>query len=440
MNYTETMAYLYANVPMFHTQGARAYKPDLGNIQVLDKAFEHPHKSFITIHIAGTNGKGSVSHMLASVLMSAGYKTGLYTSPHLYNFRERIRVNGQMISEEEVTQFIETSIPVIEQIQPSFFEVVTEMAFDAFARHQIDVAVIETGLGGRLDATNIIQPVLSIITNIGLDHTDLLGDTISKIAFEKAGIIKPHTPVIIGEWNDESAPVFMEKAQKQSAPISFASKEYSVQLNEWQPNKQFFNILKNNTLQFKHLEVGLSGLYQATNSASVLCAIEILNQKGFHISENAVLQGFARVSGQTGLQGRWQQIGQHPLAFCDTAHNAHGLKEVMKTVNAMQYNQLYIVLGMVKDKDIAQALSVLSTKAHYIFTQANIPRALDSEQLKSKAEFVGLSGETEPSVAKAWQKALAQANGNDLIIVCGSNFVVGELLEYLQNEKCDTFV
>jgi len=407
MIYSEAIDYLYRQAPMFQQHGAKAYKSGLENTVALDAVFNHPHRAYKTIHVAGTNGKGSTSHLLASVLQCAGYKVGLYTSPHLRDFRERIRVNGAMISEQAVVAFVEAHQALVEELQPSFFEITTALAFRYFAQQQVDVAVIEVGLGGRLDCTNIIAPELAIITNISLDHTDLLGNTLEKIAAEKAGIIKPNTPVVIGETQPESAPIFRNVARAQNAPILFAETE-----------------LVGNPLP----TCALKGIYQVKNSRTVLVALAQLHQKGFDITDAAIEQGFLEVVERTGLQGRWQVLGNKPTIVCDTGHNEGGIRLVVEQLAQQSFERLHIVFGMVSDKKIDHVLALLPKNAVYYFTKAHIPRALDEKILQAQAATFGLAGTSYTSVNEALEAAKKNASERDFIFVGGSNFVVAEII------------
>ena len=429
--YQEILDYLYSQLPMFQRTGPAAYKDNLDNTIRLDEMFDHPHRSFRSIHVAGTNGKGSVSHILASVLQEAGYKTGLYTSPHLKDFRERIRVNGEMISEEAVVQFTESfqEKNETEKMEPSFFELTVSMAFDYFRTMQVDVAVIEVGLGGRLDSTNIITPEVSVITNISFDHTALLGKTLPKIAAEKAGIIKPGIPVVIGETNTETSPVFIEFDHRLNAPISFADQEYQTNYSMLTINrKQSLNIQSNGNLVFPELLVDLLGIYQRHNVPTVLKSIDILNIKGWNLTEDILRRGLANTMRNTGLMGRWQIIGNNPLVVCDTGHNEAGIKMVVEQINQTAWKNLHIVIGMVNDKDQNEVLALLPANAQYYFTKAEIPRATEPEELSAKASHFGLTGDCYPTVRQALSAALANAGENDLVFVGGSTFVVAEIL------------
>lgn len=429
MNYKETIDFLYAQLPIFQRDGASAYKANLNNTLALDEVLDHPHTKFKTIHVAGTNGKGSVSHTLASVLQKQGYKVGLYTSPHLKDFRERIRVNGEMVHEEFVVNFAEKVLPFIASNRPSFFEITVGMAFSYFAHSKVDIAVIEVGLGGRLDSTNIITPTLSIITNIGYDHTALLGETIPLIAGEKAGIIKESVPVVIGRKQDETQSVFEKTALDKKSHIIFASEIYSAeQAMISLSHKQVFNFYKNGELQYPNLNCDLMGTYQKENLATILCAIDVLNKNGIIINKDAVYDGIASVTETTSLQGRWQTIGHNPQIICDTGHNEDGIKQVVTQLNNMAYKQLHFILGMVNDKDHTSVLKLLPKNATYYFTKAKIPRSLNENLLQIEAKKHGLAGETYGSVELAIKNAKKNADVNDLIFIGGSTFVVAEAL------------
>ncbi len=432
MNYQEAIDFLYARLPMFHRIGSAAYKDSLVNTLLMDAFFGHPHQNFKTIHVAGTNGKGSVSHMLAAVFQKAGYKTGLYTSPHLVDFRERIKVNGEMISKDEVTEWVEKYAVKhnLWNIEPSFFELTVAMAFDFFARQKVDIAVIEVGLGGRLDSTNIITPEIGVITNISLDHTQLLGETLDKIAFEKAGIIKPNVPVVIGETNASTEVVFRSMAESKNAPIFFADQEYKTEYSLLSMDgKQVLNISKNGKPVYKKLKLDLLGNYQQRNVPTVLQTIEILINKGWKIDNEAIHSGLSEAAKITGLMGRWQIIGNNPLIVCDTGHNEDGLKMVMEQIRNTAYKKLHIVFGVVADKDLKRVLEMLPVDATYYFTKANLPRALNERELMKQAAEFGLNGESYSSVIEAFETAKLKAGRNDFIFVGGSTFVVAEILQ-----------
>jgi len=429
--YQEVLDFLYGQLPMFQRTGPAAYKDNLDNTIRLDIMYGHPHRSFKTIHVAGTNGKGSVSHMLASVLQESGYKTGLFTSPHLKDFRERIRVDGEMISEEAVIQFTEVfrEKNESEKLEPSFFELTVSMAFDYFRSMEVDVAVIEVGLGGRLDSTNIIIPEVSVITNISYDHQALLGDTLPKIAAEKAGIMKENIAVVVGETDPETSFVFEEFAKKVNTELVFADREYQADYSmltlDW---KQSLNVVKDETLVFPDLKTDLLGIYQRRNVPTVLKTIDLLREKGWEITESQIRSGLQKVVQNTGLLGRWQIVGNNPLVICDTGHNQAGIKMVVEQINQTAWKELHMVIGMVSDKDQSKVLALLPANAHYYFTKAAIPRAAEPEELAAKALQFGLSGKCYPTVEQAVSAARENAGKNDLIFIGGSTFVVAEIL------------
>ncbi len=431
LNYQQTLEYLFSQLPMFQRIGAAAYKADLTNTIAICKLLANPENKFKSIHIAGTNGKGSTSHYLASVLQSAGYKVGLYTSPHLKDFRERIKINGNMIPEQYVIDFVEKYKTDFEKIQPSFFEMTVGLAFEYFASQHVDIAIIETGLGGRLDSTNVIQPLLSIITNISIDHVAFLGDTLEKIATEKAGIIKPKTTVIIGETTTETKSVFIKKAIEQNAPIVFADSVFKIKNIHLMNTGQLLlnmDIDKNGELLYVDLKSELLGLYQQKNIPTVLAAIEQLIAAGFIITKEQIREGFQHVIRNTGLMGRWHVLSQLPLIIADTGHNEAGIKEVVAQLQQTPHDHLHFVLGMVNDKDISAVLDLLPKAATYYFCRANIPRAMDAFQLKNLAQKKGLNGNVYPSVLSALEVAKTIAQQKDLIIVAGSTFIVAEVL------------
>jgi len=412
---------------MFSRIGAGAYKKDLHNTIELCKRLGDPQQTFRTIHVAGTNGKGSTSHMLASILQTAGYKTGLYTSPHLVDFRERIRLNGMMIPESSVVDFTDRTSAWYDEIEPSFFEITVAMAYDYFSREKVDVAVIETGLGGRLDSTNIIKPMISVITNIGWDHMNILGNTLEQIASEKAGIIKKNTPIIIGETQAEVKHVFIDKAEAENSPIYFADQERFA--NKWAQDghRLTMNVADHRHTDHENYILDLTGIYQVKNCITVLEAVHQLNQLGLTIGKEHVKTGLAQVKKNTGLHGRWEQIGHDPAIVLDVAHNEDGMKQVLSQLSVSQFNHLHIVIGMVKDKEVEQVLLLLPKEATYYFTQAQIPRALEAALLKEKALPAGLMGDVYPDVNTALKQALLKANTKDLVLVCGSVFLVGEV-------------
>lgn len=429
MNYKQAIEYLYSKAPMFTHIGKSAYKANLNNSIKLDHYFKKPHTAYKTIHVAGTNGKGSVSHTLAAILQDAGYKVGLYTSPHLKDFRERIKINGIQISENDVINFIEQNQAIIEAIQPSFFEITTFLAFEYFKHQQVEIAVIETGLGGRLDTTNLIQPILTIITNIGLDHTDLLGNSIEAIAKEKAGIIKKNTPLVIGEHQAVIDEIFINHADSVDATFYFADDNYKVK-NAFITQNQLLQleVYKNGTLFLPGLKFQLLGKYQNRNIPCILKAVELLIEQGFRITEQNIFRAFRSVIDTTGLYGRWQILNTTPLTICDIGHNYHGLKWNLEHLTEINKGKIYFVLGFVKDKDIENILTLFPADANYVFTQAAIPRALAADQLKALAGQKGISGVAIPKVKDAYQFALQQAQKNDIVYIGGSTFVVAEIL------------
>jgi len=406
MTYQETLDWMFSQLPMYQQQGASAYKKDLTNTILLAKHLNNPERDIKAIHVAGTNGKGSTSHMLASILQQAGYNVGLYTSPHLKDFRERIKINGTPISEEFVCDFIAENKSFFEENQLSFFEMTVGLAFDYFNKEEIHIAIIEVGMGGRLDSTNIITPLISVITNIGLDHTQFLGNTLEAIAFEKAGIIKSNVPVVIGEYTDETKGVFSAKAKEMNAQIYFASDLIEATYPS-----------------------ALIGDYQLHNKKTVLQTIKVLQgQNEFAVSEENIENGFLKVVETTGIQGRWQQIHSEPKVICDTAHNKHGLEIVLHQVQKEQFDTLHFVLGVVNDKDLEEILPLFPKNAKYYFSRPNIPRGLDAEILQAKAKDFGLDGKVYPSIPEAYQQALKSASKTDFIFIGGSTFVVAEIL------------
>ncbi len=412
---------------MYSRIGAAAYRNDLTNTIALCNALNNPQQKFKSVHIAGTNGKGSTSHMLAAILQNAGYKTGLYTSPHLKDFRERIKLNGAMIPEQFVVEFINRIEPQVELLDPSFFEITVAMAFDYFAGEAADIGVIEVGLGGRLDSTNIITPELSVITNIGLDHMNMLGNTLELIAGEKAGIIKPGIPVVLGETLPETLPVFERKAAGEQAPLIIATQDYFV--TDWHIEAHDLNVQVEDKRTGTHTvyQLELQGIYQLKNLLTVLESVRQLQQKGWEISEAAVHKGLAQVKKLTGLHGRWDVIHQSPRVVLDVAHNEDGIKQLVEQIEITDHTRLHIVIGMVKDKEVDKALSYLPRQASYYFTKARIPRALPEEQLAAKGDALGLKGNYYPDVNTALKTALLHAGKEDLVLVCGSVFVVGEV-------------
>ncbi len=429
MTYDETVRYLFNCAPPFQQVGGAAYKEGLSTTIALDNHLGNPHRKFRTIHVAGTNGKGSTSHTLAAILQESGYKVGLYTSPHLVDFRERIKVNGTMASREYVVDFVERHRSFFEPLSPSFFELTTAMAFNYFARENVDIAVIEVGLGGRLDCTNIITPILSIITNISLDHTQFLGNTHAAIAAEKAGIMKPGVPVVIGETTAETKEVFKEKAASTGAPLTFAEEEALLLSATPLPGTGFTY----ETVPFGTIEGELGGEYQKKNSRTLLSALARLKETGVEINESAVRKGFTNVCAITGFTGRWQTIGENPRIVCDAGHNTGGIKYIVEQLEreSRKHSALRIVFGMVNDKDITSVLAMMPQNARYYFTQASIKRAMPANELQAKAAAYGLQGECHPTVLQAVQAAKADSLTSDLIFVGGSCFIVADLLTAL---------
>lgn len=429
MTYKEATEYLFNSVPMFQNVGGAAYKEGLYNTKVLDAHFGHPHRHYKTIHVGGTNGKGSCSHTLAAILQAAGYKTGLYTSPHLTDFRERIRVNGQMIPESEVVSFVENERAFFEPLHPSFFELTTALAFKYFAEAKVDVAVIEVGMGGRLDCTNIIEPDLSVITNISFDHTQFLGHTLAAIAGEKAGIIKTNTPVVVGETTDETRDVFLHKAMEMNSSIRFAEEEHEICSSRMENG---FRIYK--TLHWNEIKGELGGLCQGKNTATILAAVDELQKAGYAIRPENVCMGFENVCELTGLRGRWQQTGTSPLVVCDTGHNTGGIAYIAAQLLNLNARQLHVIIGMVNDKDIRGVLRLLPQSATYYFTKASVKRALDEHKLQELAREEGLEGSAWENVACAWKAARQNAKAEDAIFIGGSTFIVADFLT-LQEQK-----
>jgi dihydrofolate synthase / folylpolyglutamate synthase len=424
--YQQTLDFLYSQLPMFHRIGAAAFRKDLTNTQALMNFLDHPHRHYPCIHVGGTNGKGSTSHMLAAILQARGFKTGLYVSPHYRDFRERIKVNGQYISRQFVVDFIERMKPMIAEVQPSFFELTVGMAFEYFKQQKVDVAIIEVGMGGRLDSTNVITPVLSVITNIGWDHMQYLGDTLPLIAGEKAGIIKPAVPVVIGETHSETAPVFIQKARETGSEIVFADQNFSAILQEETLEQSIFTIQeKGHTPQRIALEA--QGPFQRKNLCTVLQAVQKMPTE-WGITKEHVLTGLAELRSRTRFMGRWQFLQENPRVLCDSAHNEDGLREVMARLAQLEYAQLHVVMGVVKDKDLAKMLDLFPKNAKYYFAKPDIPRGLDATSLQAQAMQKGLIGKTYSSVHNALKAAKRQAQVDDLIYVGGSTFVVAEVI------------
>ena len=428
MSYQETLDFMFAQLPMYHRIGAAAYKADIQPTVDMMAALGNPERKFPSIHVAGTNGKGSVSHFLASILQEAGYKVGLYTSPHLVDFRERIRINGEMIPQQAVVDFVEKNRGLFDRLHLSFFEMTVGLAFDYFAKEKVDIAVVEVGMGGRLDSTNLITPELSIITNIDFDHMKFLGDTRAKIAYEKAGIIKPGIPVVIGETHPETQQVFIDKAQECHSPIYFADQIFDCDKIHIESNtEQQFDVWKQSELYMEALEIPLLGNYQQKNLTTVMCALDLLRDK-FHLSEDDIRSGIAKVVNNTHLMGRWQILGKEPLIIADTGHNVAGITEVVQQLAEMNYERLHFVLGMVNDKDIDSVLQLLPHGAEYYFCKADIPRGLDAHILAQKAFDMGLRGQVYESVSHAYRSAVNNAHFDDIVFIGGSNFTVAEVV------------
>jgi len=435
MDYTQTIDYLFKQLPMFQRVGASAYKADLKTTLKLDNYFNHPHKNYKTIHVAGTNGKGSVAHSVASVLQEAGYKTGLYTSPHYLDFRERIRINGISIDKDFVIEFVEKNKSFLFSLKPSFFEITAAMAFEYFAKQKVEIAVVEVGMGGRLDSTNIIKPILSIITNIGYDHIQFLGNTLKSIATEKAGIIKKDIPVVIGEKKVELKSVFSKKAQEVDAPIFFANHNFEItNFSHSIKNTLHVNINKHGKLAYNNLEFGLNGNYQILNIISVIQAINIL-QKMLIISEEHIYKGLKNVVGNTNIVGRWQNLGENPKIICDAGHNVDGISNVVSQLKNEKYNKLRIVFGTVNDKEIDEILKLLPQEAKYYFTKASVQRALNHNVLLNKSKKYMLIGNSFSTVSQAIEEALINSENDDLIFIGGSTFVVADALEFFNKKS-----
>ncbi len=425
MTFQETLDYLYGSLPMFQRVGSAAFKKDLSNTRLLTTHLGNPERHFKSVHVAGTNGKGSTSHSLAAIFQSAGYKTGLYTSPHLKSFTERIRINGEEIAPAAVVRFVEENKVFLDSLKPSFFEMTVGMAFWYFSQEKVDIAIVEVGMGGKYDSTNVISPELSVITNIGYDHVQFLGDTLPQIAGEKAGIIKAGTPVVISQTQSETSGVFTSQAAELHAPIFFADQKWTVKRKQERAGKAVYEV-KGKDSQYG-LELGLLGHYQQYNLPGILEAIEQLRILGWRIGPEEVGIGLKEVVSLTGLKGRWQLIGERPLTICDTGHNEPGIKEILAQLNTYQFSRLWIVIGMVQDKDISKILGLLPKDAAYIFCQADLPRALPADQLAEKASQAGLKGTVIPDVNQALKFTRKNAAADDLIFVGGSTFVVAEI-------------
>lgn len=427
MNYQETLDYLFSLLPMFQRVGHTAFKKDLTNTLKLCKHLDNPEKKFKSIHIAGTNGKGSTAHALAAVFQVAGYKTGLYTSPHLKSFTERIRINGTPIDEQSVVDFVEKNKPIIEEVKPSFFEMTVAMAFDHFAEQKVDLAIIEVGMGGNFDSTNVIIPELSVITNISLDHQAFLGNTLAEIAFEKAGIIKPQIPVVVSEKQKEVEQVFVKKAKDQKAPLTFATDTYQVKEKKLGSSLLNFDVYKDGDLFYSDLEYELTGHYQLKNLPGILKAIEIMQGKDYKIEKDHLYTAFRSFKTLTGLRGRWEKLQDQPLIICDTGHNEEGISQVVSQIKKIPYRKLFFILGLVKDKSQDNVLKLLPKEANYIFAQANIPRAMEAEELKEQAFKHGLEGIVIKNVNEAINFAKSKVSDKDFIFIGGSTFLVAEI-------------
>ncbi len=427
MNYQETLDYLFNSLPMFQRVGASAFRKDLKSTILLCDHLGNPERKFKSIHVAGTNGKGSSSHSLAAIFQSAGYKTGLYTSPHLKSFTERIRINGLEITPDLVVQFVEENQSFLEDLKPSFFEMTVGMAFWYFVQEEVDIAIIEVGMGGNFDSTNIITPELSLITNIGFDHVQFLGDTLPLIAGEKAGIIKKNVPVVISETHEETKDVFMNKAADMNAPITFADQNWKAVKDSEEDGKANYKIVSNDNS--RNLTFGLNGNYQKYNLPGILESVAQMRDLGWELPNEAVLEGLKNITELTGLKGRWQTLSSDPTVICDTGHNEAGFREILAQLETYSYAKLWLVLGMVQDKDISKVLSMLPKSANYVFCEAKLPRALPADQLAEKAVSVGLKGEIIPDINEALAFARKNAAEDDLIFVGGSTFVVAEIEE-----------
>jgi dihydrofolate synthase / folylpolyglutamate synthase len=431
VDFDQAIEYFYNQLPMFHRIGAAAYKNNLDNTLALSSLFGHPEQQFLSVHVAGTNGKGSVSNMLASILQESGYKTGLFTSPHLKDFRERIRINGKMIPKNEIASFVSKHKADFMNLQPSFFELTFALAMKYFARQKVDIAVVETGMGGRLDSTNIVKPVLTIITNISFDHMQFLGNTLPLIAKEKVGIIKKGIPVLIGKTQNEVKFVFDDAAKLSASGIYYADAIYKtldLAFSYYKPYGSVFSMMKDGKLLFKDLYTPLSGNYQKENLQTVFAAIDILRKNGINIDESGLIDGIANAHHNTGLKGRWQVLADTPLTICDTAHNEAGIRFILEQIEQLRTEKLHFVLGMVNDKDYAKILSLLPTTANYYFCKPNIPRGLDQEVLRREATKFRLKGKAYTSVMEALNAARLNAKNEDLIFISGSTYVVAEVV------------
>jgi dihydrofolate synthase/folylpolyglutamate synthase len=433
MTYQQTLDYLFARLPMYQRVGAVAYKADLDNTIKIAEILGKPHLKLKSIHVAGTNGKGSSSHMLAAILQQCGYKTGLYTSPHLIDFRERIKINGKMIPKGYVIDFVQKYKEAFEQIKPSFFEWSVGLALDYFVSEEVDVAIIEVGLGGRLDSTNIITPKTSLITNISFDHMNLLGDTLEKISWEKAGIIKPRVPVVISQYQSETAPVFNAMAKELKSPIEFADKNYKIVKHALSKGLMQVEVLNKKDEAIHHYELDLTGIYQLKNLLGVLNVLEFIEKAGFLIEPEHVKAALKDVTKITGLKGRWQKLGEKPMMIADTGHNEDGIKQIIENLKDIEYTDLHFIFGAVNDKDVSKILALLPKEATYYFVKADIPRALDENELLSQAQKFKLKGKAYPTVEAGLKAAKKAAKKTDLVFIGGSTFVVGDALALLDH-------
>lgn len=427
MNYRDAIQYLYESLPMFQRIGQAAFKKDLSNTLALCEQLGNPQYAFPSIHIAGTNGKGSSAHSLAAVLQTAGYKTGLYTSPHLKEFTERIRINGQEIKQEAVVTFVTENQAFLEELKPSFFETTVAMAFDYFRQEEVDIAIIEVGMGGRLDSTNVIHPLVSLITHIGYDHMEFLGDSLDKIAAEKAGIIKEGVPVVIGERQPDTEKVFIESARAQKSVIYFAQDSYQVKVNQIVNGRYTVDIARYGQLLYTDVSLSLGSHYQLKNLPGILMVLDLMTEMGYPVSDSDIREGLAHVTQLTGLKGRWQVIRQQPLTICDTGHNQGAMREIVKQLEALSYRRLFVVLGFSAEKDLSSILPLLPQDAYYLFCSADIPRAMPAATLAANAREYDLKGEVLPTVGAAYDRAQALAEPEDCIFVGGSTFVVAEI-------------
>ena len=428
MTYQECLDFLYSQLPMYQKYGQKALKYNLGNIQNLCEALDSPQNRFKSVHVAGTNGKGSSCHALASILQRAGYKTGLYTSPHLKDYRERIKINGNSIERQDVVKFVEDHRELIDKLQPSFFEITVALAFYYFSKHAVDIAVIEVGLGGRLDSTNIINPVVSLITNIGYDHEAILGETLAEIADEKAGIIKSQIPVVVGETDPETEQVFVTRAEKVEAPLYFSYDRFKIRVLSSSPQLEM-EVYDHGVLRYVELKMDLNGPYQTQNVPGVLQTVSLLNEKGFNVSDEQIRSGLANIISGTGIKGRWQQLGSSPAIICDTGHNLAAMEYIVRHLLNLTTGRLHMVLGFVNDKNIRKMLATLPSEASYYFCSASVPRSLPAQELQAQALDLGLKGVVASDPNAALAKARDRAKAEDLIFVGGSTFVVAALEE-----------